>query len=134
MQRRLRHELPDPAVGRKTVQDHQPSARHGHIAQAVPRLVRPLGALRIGHVDQQHLVEVQHGVLQHHGPLNHTNPEIQVLVHGLRFRSLFFQVGKPGKLRGEIDLREPAALIRSMIRRVQRISSWVRCGVGCPSA
>ncbi len=64
VQRRLRHELRELAVGRQPVEHQQPAAGHGHVAQAVPRLVRPLGALREGHVDQQDLVEIEHGIGQ----------------------------------------------------------------------
>ena len=39
--------------GAEPVEHQQPAAGHGHVAQPVPRLVRPLGALREGHVDEE---------------------------------------------------------------------------------
>ena len=135
VQRWLRHELPNLAVRGQPVEDHDLSARHGHIAQAVAGLVRPLGALRIGHIHEQHLVEVEHGVLQHHDPLHRADLEVKVLVFGFPRGGLFLQRGEPGKLRGKIDPgRHSGVDPLRRIRRVQAISSWIRCGVGWPSA
>ena len=66
------------AVGREPVQDQQPPARHGHVAQAVARLVLPLRALREGHVHEQDLVEVDGGVLEHDAPLDLADLEVQL--------------------------------------------------------
>ena len=134
VQRRLRHELPHLAVGRKPLQHQQPPARHGHVAQAVARLVLPLRALRKRHVDEQHLVEVHDRVLEHHGPLHLRTWKYRPWSAACGVAPCFSRSASRANSAEKSTCGNLPPLIRSIIRRVQRISSWMRWSVGRPSA
>jgi len=80
VQRGLGHELPELAVWTKPVEDQEPSAGHRHVTQAMPRLVGPLRALREGHIDQQHLVEIDRRVLEEDRAFQRSDLEVEIAV------------------------------------------------------
>ena len=57
---------------------HEPSAGRGHIAEPMPRFVRPFAPLRIGRVDVKNRIEVERRIAHKDGAFKSSRFEVQV--------------------------------------------------------